>query len=372
MEQINHDQIVRAGRYTGLTLDGLELDTLRALHRHMVRLRRCEEALMREYRVAEEMRCPVHFTIGQEAVPAALSLLIRSGDFLFSHHRCHGYFLAKGAPMSALFAELFGRETGANGGLAGSQEISMPSFNFHSGAILTGATAIATGAALAFQLRQQPHLAVAGFGEAATEEGVFWEAINFAAVRKLPLIYLCENNRYSMYSPQLRRQPADDISARVAAFGWRTFTLFGNDVPACYRVLTEAFAHARAGNGPCFLEFYTYRWNAHVGPESDDIFGYRPAAELEFWKMNCPITLLEEKLAPAGLLQPGQQRAMLQEIDEEIAAAFQFARSSAFPQPGDWTPLNRSAGSPLAEQLLPTSVHGEFDENQTNAILAPY
>src|SRR5438093_9196268 len=98
----------------------------------MVRLRRCEEPLIEQYRAAEEMRCPVHFTLGQEAVPAALSLLLKHDDYLFSHHRCHGYFLAKGAPMSALFAELFGRETGANGGLAGSQEISMPSFNFHS------------------------------------------------------------------------------------------------------------------------------------------------------------------------------------------------------------------------------------------------
>ena len=248
----------------------------------------------------------------------------------------------------------------------------MPSFNFHSGAILTGATAIATGTALAFQLRRQPHLAVAGFGEAATEEGIFWEAISFASVRKLPMVFLCENNRYSMYSPQLRRQPADDLSARVAAFGVRTFALFGNDAPACYRALTEAMAHARAGKGPCFLEFYTYRWNAHVGPESDDIFGYRPESELEFWKDNCPIALLEEGMVAAGMLPPAPSGTMIGEIDQEIATAFQFARSSAFPLPADWAPLNRSVRSPLAEQLLPTSLHGEFDENQPNAKLAPY
>jgi TPP-dependent pyruvate/acetoin dehydrogenase alpha subunit len=372
MEPISHKTILSRGRYTGLALDGIDPDTLHALHHQMVRLRRCEEALMLEYRVAAEMRCPVHFTLGQEAVPAALSLLIKRDDYLFSHHRCHGYFLAKGAPMSALVAELFGRSTGANGGLAGSQEISMPSHNFHSGAILTGASSIATGTAMAFQFRKEPRIAVAGFGEAATEEGIFWEAVSFAAVRKLPLVYVCENNRYSMYSPQLRRQPADDISARVAAFGFRTFTLFGNDVTAAHRALAEAVAHARAGKGPCFLEFYTYRWNAHVGPESDDIFGYRPAAELEFWKSNCPIALFEEKLAAAGLLQPERQQAMIGKIDEEIAGAFRFARSSPFPQNVDLAPLNLSATSPLAESLLPTSMHGEFDENQASAVMAPY
>jgi pyruvate dehydrogenase E1 component alpha subunit len=221
-------------------------------------------------------------------------------------------------------------------------------------------------------MKRQPHLAVAGFGEAATEEGIFWEAVNFAAVRKLPLVYICENNRYSMYSPQLRRQPADDIHARVAAFGFRTFALFGNDVTAALRALTEAFDHARAGKGPCFLEFYTYRWNAHVGPESDDGFNYRPAAEREFWKSNCPIALLEEKMVVAGLLEAERKQAMMAAIDEEIAAAFQFARSSAFPSHTDFTPLNRSPRSPLAEKILPTSALGEFDENQANATLAPY
>jgi TPP-dependent pyruvate/acetoin dehydrogenase alpha subunit len=372
MESLNHDHLLKNRVHPTVDLTGMEADLVLALYRHMVRLRRFEETLMLEYRVAEEMKCPVHFTIGQEAAPAALSLLLKPDDFLFSHHRCHGYFLAKGAPMKSLVAELFGRETGANGGLAGSQEISMPEVNFHSGAILTGASSIAVGAALGFQMKRQPHVAVAGFGEAATEEGIFWESVNYAALRKLPLVYVCENNLYSMYSPLLKRQPVGDIARRVAAFGFKTTSLFGNDVVACHQALKEAMDHARSGSGPCFVELFTYRWNAHVGPESDDKFGYRPEEELEYWKKNCPISLIERQLSEKQWLQPHRKDEMLREIDGEIEEALQFARNSAFPRVANMADLNCSSRSPLAEELLVTSMCGEFNENQADATLAPY
>ena len=369
---MNHEQILRQGSHASLELDDLNPEVLWGLYRGMLRLRRCEEALITEYRVAQEMRCPVHFTLGQEAVPASLALLVQPDDYLFSHHRCHGYFLAKGAPMQSLFAELFGRATGANGGLAGSQEISMPSHNFHSGAILSGALAIAAGAALGIQARGQSKISFAGFGEAATEEGIFWEAVSYAVVRQLPLIYLCENNLYSMYSHLGVRQPAAALHQRVASFGMRSEAVLGNDVAAVYRALKAAIAHVHSGKGPVFLELYTYRWNAHVGPESDDGFNYRPAAELDYWKANCPIKLLEEGLAKANLPAAGQRRAMSEEIDREIAAAFDFARGSPFPEPSDLAALNRSPHSPVAESLLPESTLGEFDQNQPSARLAPY
>src|SRR5713226_941565 len=148
MAVLTHEAILKAGRYGSLTVETDEAGTAKALYRFMLRLRLCEEALAREYHPADEMRCPVHFCVGQEAVPAALSLLLGKDDYLFSHHRSHGYYLAKGAPMEALFAELYGKSTGANGGVAGSQDISYPARNFYSGAILAGATAISIGAAL--------------------------------------------------------------------------------------------------------------------------------------------------------------------------------------------------------------------------------
>jgi len=353
-------------------IDFCKLDRLLLLelYRHMMRLRRVEEALIREYRVGEGIRCPVHFAIGQEAVPAALSPLLKLEDYLFCHHRSHGYFLSKRAPLNQLIAELFGRATGANGGLAGSQEISCPSVNFHSGAVLTGAASIAVGSALAFQLKGSSQVAVAGFGEAASEEGIFWEAINYAGVKKLPLVYLCENNIYSMYSHQLSRQASDNLHERVKTFGVQTHALYGNDVVAAYLAIKEAVERARRGEGAFFLEFYTYRWSAHVGPESDDHVGYRDSKELDFWKERCPIQLMKRNLENAKLLDVETERKMISEIDQEISEAIQFARSSAYPT--EFLSKNSAPSNPLAEKLLPLSEFEKFDAYQADAVLGPY
>jgi pyruvate dehydrogenase E1 component alpha subunit len=372
MDEISHETILKMGRYRDLSISGVDTEVVKGLYSFMLRLRRCEEALMKEYHPADEMRCPVHFCIGQEAVPAALLLLLDQDDYLFSHHRSHGYFLAKGAPMNSLFAELYGRETGANGGKAGSQEISMPSVNFYSGAILAGILAIAVGAALGLQLKRKPSVAVAGFGEAAPDEGIFWEAINYAVLRKLPVVFLCENNRYATYSHQLKRQPADNISQRVAAFGAKSRALFGNDVIAVYSAVVEAIDYARNGKGPFFIEAYTYRWYGHVGPEDDDYLGYRQKSELEFWKNNCPIALLEEQMLANELLTPDSKAAIIDEIDEEISDAFEFAKSSPFPSDTNWEKLNYCTDSPLADKLLHETKFGEFDKEQPDVIPQPY
>jgi pyruvate dehydrogenase E1 component alpha subunit len=368
----SHARFLENGPYGGLSLGGVDRQTVWALYRFMVRLRACEEALHEEYHPADEMRCPVHFCIGQEAAPAALALLLSREDYLFSHHRSHGYFLAKGAPMRSLFAELYGRATGANGGVAGSQDISLPSYRIFGGAILAGAVSIATGAALGVQLRGQALVAVAGFGEAATEEGIFWEAVSYASLRKLPLVFVCENNGYSVFSPQLKRQPADNISQRVAAFGVRTHTLFGNDVVRVYQALREAVEGARRGEGPTFVETYTYRWNGHVGPEDDDHLGYRPPAEVALWKANCPIALLERALAQAGQLTPEGKAAVLASAREEIHDAFRFARGSPAPGAADWAGLNYAPTTPVADRLLFEMEAARFDQNQSATVPGPY
>lgn len=372
MTTLTHSGIRQAGRYRDLNLEGVEPDVALALHRSMSRLRRCEEAILHEYHPADEMKCPVHFSIGQEAVPAVLSHTLRVEDLLFCHHRSHGYYFGKNAPMRAFIAELYGRTTGSNGGKAGSMELSYPSLNFYSGALLTGALAIATGAAFAFQLKKQPRIAVAGFGEAATEEGLFWETISYAALKKLPIVMICENNMYSVSSPQTKRQPKDDISARVAAFGVTAQPIFGNDVLEVWRTTRAAIQRARSGGGPTFIEAYTYRWCSHVGPESDDSIGYRVPEEIEFWKGNCPIELLEEKMLQAGWITPAAKTAMMAEIDTEVADAFAFAKSSPFPTSTDWGPMNLSPVTPEADRLLEDAEFGEFDQHQNEALLAPY
>lgn len=364
MSAITHKNILTTGRYRDLSLDNVPPALAGALHRFMVRLRRCEQALADEYHPADEMRCPVHFCIGQEAVPAALNALIRAEDYLFSHHRSHGYYLAKGAPMRAMFAELYGKASGANGGKAGSQDISYPSVNFFSGAILAGATAIAAGAAHGFKLRGEPKVSVAGFGESATDEGLFWETVNYAGLHKLPVVFICENNNYSVFSPQHKRQAGAGLSERVATFGVNSVALFGNDVVKVHAALARAMDDARAGRGPWFIEAYTYRWSGHYGPESDDLVGYRSPEEIAAWKGNCPIDLLEEAMRARGLLDTAKAAGMVSEVDTEIADAFSFAKNSSFPSPGDWLPMNLSPRNPLADELLPDAHVDEFDETQ--------
>jgi TPP-dependent pyruvate/acetoin dehydrogenase alpha subunit len=364
MTALSHNSILDSGRYKGVRIGAGEAEVARSLRRFMQRLRMCEEALAREYHPADEMRCPVHFCVGQEAVPAALSLLLSDTDYLFSHHRSHGYYLAKKAPMEALFAELYGKATGANGGLAGSQDISFPARNFYSGAILAGATAISTGAALGFQLGRTKQVAVAGFGESATDEGIFWEAVNYAAVARLPVVFVCENNNYSVFSPQLKRQALDNLSARVAAFGMRSTALFGNDAMEVYRVLNREITLARAGEGPAFVEAYTYRWSGHYGPESDDLVGYRDAAEVQAWKQNCPIVLIEEAMQAANLIDEAGRENFNVETKAEIDRCFDHAKSSPFPDVPNWQALNLSSESPLADKLLAELESANFDAHQ--------
>ena len=331
-----------------------------------------EEALLKEYHPADEMRCPIHFCIGQEAVPSALSLLVRPDDYLFSHHRSHGYYFAKNAPLRELFAEIYGKETGANGGRAGSQDISHSASRFHSGAILAGAISLAVGAAYGLRLQKSPCVSISGFGEGATDEGAFWEAMNYAGCQRLPVLFVCENNRYATYSDQLKRQASDNICERVSTFGVRATRIFGNDVVKVYDTLRHELEELRSGRGPALVEAYTYRWNSHVGPEDDGINNYRAAGEIEFWQENCPIALLEEKLLTAGHLTASAKAEIESAIAEEIAANFKFAKVSPFPGAPDWFASNWNDSSPLADQLLETHPGSEFDHDQEDARLAPY
>jgi TPP-dependent pyruvate/acetoin dehydrogenase alpha subunit len=369
---VNHAGILKAGRYRDERVEVDETNVALALDSFMIRLRLTEEALAAEYHPADEMRCPVHFCVGQEAVPAALSLLLSPEDYLFSHHRSHGYYLAKHAPMEALFAELYGKSTGANGGLAGSQDISYPGCNFFSGAILSGAVAISTGAALGLQLQKSPQVAVAGFGEAAADEGIFWETINYAAVAKLPVVFVCENNNYSVFSPQVKRHPRENLTARVETFGVRSSAVFGNDAMEVYRVLAREIAAARAGGGPAFVEAFTYRWSGHYGPAGDDIVGYRDPAHLAAWKENCPIELLEEAMRFSGAFDSGLKNLSVRNAQAEIDRCFAAARSAPFPTVSDWEALNRSSSSPLADKLLVEVERSDFDARQESKQIVGY
>jgi len=371
--ELSHRTITQLGHYRDMDLTGVASDTLRKLYLQMLRLRRTEEALHQEYHPADEMRCPIHFCIGQEAVPAALSLHVQPDDYVFSHHRSHGYYFAKGSPLRELFAEIYGKATGASGGKAGSQDISHSATNFYSGAILAGAVSIATGAAFSFKHRKTKQVSISGFGEGCTEEGAFWEAMNYAGKQRLPILFVCENNRYATFSDQLNRQAQDNVSERVRPFGVRATTIFGNDTVLAYRTIGAEIARLRNGDGPALIEAYTSRWNSHVGPEDDSANAYRVPGELEFWKDNCPLLLLGEKLRAAGLLDDALVARYEVEVAAEIAANFKFAKDSLFPTDPHWRQMNYDDATPLADRLLGVAVRGgNFDQYQDEAKLGPY
>jgi pyruvate dehydrogenase E1 component alpha subunit len=370
--RLSHGAIIENGDYDLVdpSLVGREISL--ELFRQMLRLRRMEEALIAEYHPADEMRCPIHFCVGQEAVPAALSLLLKPEDYLFSHHRTHGYYFAKGAPLRELFAEIYGRVTGANGGLAGSQDISHTESRFFGGAILAGAVCIAAGAAFGLQHQKSKGISVAGFGEGATDEGAFWEAVNHAGAKRLPILFVVENNRYATFSDQLKRQQTDNIAERVAPFGIKSQTIFGNDAPLVWKSLGDAVDSVRGGSGPALVEAYTYRLNSHVGPEDDGFNKYRPQREIDFWKRNCPIGLLRQKLEKLGWIDDGEVSRMESEIAAEIAECFAFAKNSPFPSEANWHSRNFSNATPVADALLAEVESTDFNPSQGEAKLAPY
>ena len=305
-----------------------------AMHFSMLRIRRVEEAIIRYY-PEQEIRCPTHICIGQEAVPAGVSAHLRPADYAFSGHRNHGHYLAKGGDLKAMFGELYGRETGCAAGRGGSQHLIDLDAGFVASApILAGTVPIAVGAAFGIKRRGLDTVSVIYFGDGATEEGAFHEAMNFASVHQLPVLFVCENNLYSVHSNLAIRQPAGrKISELGKAHGMPGLTADGNDIDAVWLAAGEAIERARSGGGPSILEFMTYRWLEHCGTNDDLNLGYRSRQEFEEWSARCPILRSAQRLKADKLLVDTQANAFESDISEEIESAIGFARSSPYPDP---------------------------------------
>jgi pyruvate dehydrogenase E1 component alpha subunit len=308
------------------------LDCLRA----MMRIRITEETLADLYPQAE-MRTPTHFSIGQEAVAVGVCAALRGDDVVFSGHRCHAHYLAKGGSLLGMVAELYGRETGCCHGRGGSVHLNDPAAGILASSAILGETiAVAVGAALAFALDGAPRVAVPFFGDACVEEGVFHESMNFAVVRRLPVVFVCENNLYSVQSTLAVRQPASvSIWERAKSYGMPSVQADGNDVEAVHAAAAEAVARARAGGGPALLEFMTYRWREHVGPLFDHERGVRPKADLDAWMARCPITRAAEQAIARGVCQPGDVDAWRRALQAEVVEAIAAAQASPAPDPAD-------------------------------------
>ena len=317
-------------------IDKIDEKEIISLYEFMLQLRMVEETIVSEYHPADEMRCPIHLCIGQEAVSSVLSIKLRSDDHLFSHHRSHGYYLAKGCSLTGLISELYGKITGSNKGLAGSQDISSSENNFYAGAILTGSLGIATGVAYSKKLRKDKSIVACCFGEGATDQGIFWEAMNYASLKKLPILFICENNIYATYSHLNKRMANTDICEKVSSFGVKTKRLFGNDVVALYEYINNVYNDL--SNGPVFLETMTYRLSSHVGPE-DDSHIYRSLKEMDQWKKLCPIANFEKLINNKSYINKNE---IVNKISKEISYAFTKAKRSKYLKVDDWESLNYS------------------------------
>ena len=297
----------------------------------MLRNRRIEEEIARRY-ADQEMRCPVHLSIGQEAVSAGVCLALEREDQIVSTHRAHVHYLSKGGDLRRMLAEFHGKASGCCGGRGGSMHLLDPDVGMLlSLPIVSSGIPIAVGAALAMKQTQSRSIAVAFLGDAAVEEGAFHEAANFASLHRLPVLFVCENNLYSVYTDLKARQPDRPLEALGQAHALASVTADGNDAETVFNLTLEAAERARRGRGPSLLVFNTYRWLEHCGPSYDNDIGYRTEAEFLDWKARDPLEALRRRLRSDGDLTPEAEDRLRRRIDREIDEAFQFALESPLP-----------------------------------------
>jgi TPP-dependent pyruvate/acetoin dehydrogenase alpha subunit len=296
------------------------------LYRSLYRIRRLEEEVARVY-PTDRIKSPVHLSIGQEAVSVGVCEALGPHDLVFGTYRGHALYLARGGDMKEMVAELYGKATGCTGGKGGSMHLIAPEQGVMGTSAVVGTTiANAAGYAYALRYRRQDAIVASFFGDGATEEGVFAESLNFAVLKRLPILFVCENNGYAIHTPQSRRQGTPAICERARAFGIPAERLDGNDVLRLVERSREVVADIRAGAGPWFFEVTTYRWREHVGPGHDYHLGYRSEAEAEPWLAADPVKRM------ASLVEPQERSRIEDEIEEEIASALAFAEGSPFPQ----------------------------------------
>lgn len=309
---------------------------LLGLYRSMLRIRLIEEEIEKRYH-EDQMKTPIHLVIGQEATSVGCCAALRDADLLYSSHRTHGNYLAKGGDLKAMLSEMYCRANGCAGSRGGSMHLIDKKVGMAgTSAIVGGAISIATGAALATQMQSIDRACVVFLGEAGVEEGVTSESLNFAALKQLPVIYFCENNFYSVQSPLSTRQhPGRVVWKWAASYGMHSVHVDGTNVLAVYEAAKEAVERARKGGGPTFIEAEVYRFRAHGGAGDDSKTGYRDIAEREAWEPYCPIKTYHEFLQGAGLIDAQARQRMERETMEETRAAFDHAIASPNPVEAD-------------------------------------
>jgi len=302
------------------------------LLREMLRIRVFEETVA-DLVIQKQIVTPCHLYTGQEAVAVGICHSLRDEDQVFSTHRSHGHYLAKGGGMQEAMAELFCRVTGCSFGRGGSMHLAFPTKGLPgSSSIVSGSMSIAVGAALAEAVRKSGGVSVVFHGDGVPEEGSWHESANFSAVRKLPIVFVCENNLYCTHMPLPKRRVHDNFPEMAKAHGFRYIAqVDGNDVLALAEAGKLAIEKARNGEGPAFIECRTYRWRGHVGPNFDVDMGIRSQEEIDFWKTRCPVETFSRYLLQKGVLSETAWKQIQSEVSTEVDASVEFAKMSPYP-----------------------------------------
>ena len=303
---------------------------IKKLYYQMFRIRQIEYKISNLYH-AQQMRCPVHLSIGQEGVAVGVCSAIKKSDRIFSAHRSHAHYLAKGGDLKSMISELYGKVTGCAKGLGGSMHL----FDLDAGLIaavpIVGSTIpMAAGYAWSNKLKSKKIITVVFFGEGATETGVFHESLNFASLHNLPILFVCENNLYSVYTHINKRQSLDrNLKMNVESFGIKYDESNGNDVLKVNLLTTKAVNYINKNNKPVFLKFDTYRTLEHCGPNNDDHLNYRNEIEILKWKKNCPLEFIK-KIIKLKKIKIDFDK-FEKKIEKEIEDAFIYAIKSKYP-----------------------------------------
>lgn len=296
-------------------------------YRALYRIRRVEEEIAAVY-PTDKIKSPVHLSIGQEAVSVGVCEALGRDDVVFGTYRSHALYLAKGGDLPKMIAELYGKLDGCAKGKGGSMHLIDVAARVMGASAVVGTTIPqAVGFAYALKLQRKDSVVVSVFGDGAVDEGVFHESLNFAALKSLPIIFVCENNFYAIHTHQLQRQKLGNICERARVHGMPAEQIPDNDVVGIYEKMNEAVGRLRSGQpGPFFFECLTYRLKEHVGPSEDFQLGYRRREEAEPWIKTDPIKQLGDRL------DPQRRREIETAVEAEIRDAFAFAERSPFPQ----------------------------------------
>jgi pyruvate dehydrogenase E1 component alpha subunit len=303
------------------------------LGKNLFRLRMVENEISKRYS-EQEMRCPVHLSIGQEAVAVGICENLNLKDQVYSTHRCHSHYLAKGGNLKSMICEIYGKKSGCCGGRGGSMHLMDISVGMMlSLPIVASVIPIAVGAALSKKINKEKNIVVVFFGDAAVEEGVFHESANFASLHNLPILFVCENNRYSCFTDIKERQPSEDLTRLAKCHNIESLKINGNDVMNVFDQSKKIIKKIKKLSKPFFLQLDTYRYVEHCGPNSDDFLKYRDNKEVKKWLDDDPVQNFINHLKKKKEYDEKEIKKIKDKITLQIDEAFEFAKKDSFPNP---------------------------------------